>query len=1003
MTFCSALLSFGSVRWFRPNRRVVSGRSALCLMAAGLVMVSPLVALAQPGPERSRLGRTRAPVLVPLEAAGRGFAPGGGRSGADSRGLSEADRLGTAQREFAWLQAGGDLVRWSASRLRPTGASPLPGVFETWVSVIDGVRVVGASVRRTVRGGRLVDLRGSVLDPSWPAASRRWPSDADPGRAAAGLQAALGPGVTFAVERDAGGEVVRLWIPGFDVRDVFPAYVFVTSDYRLVAADARTGHPLSVEPGVMTGQAPAWTVREFPELWGVDLNLHRAVGSGRGLRDARLLLPLLRTGPVEEPVYRLLDAWDPSVGYQATFDARRVFPRDVPRRCDFAYRFFLPGWHASAYRSTLDHVAVAPAGALGGTDPEDVTVSEAHALMSFVRWYFRDLAGWSGIDGRGSPTPLLVNVVPYGRDADPGCPFRSVFRSNAFYAFIGGPWGQGGFGFGTWISTARSVASAVDVVGHEFAHAVDIHGRRNVFGTPFGHAPQRVFFRTATSPGRLQPTGAWVACGEPFARDAVERMFATVGSTHVALSVEPRDLYPYCVGEYPRRLGFGIVADASEGFADIAGVGAEFARAAGGPLEPDYVMGEDLDGFGIRDLARGLGGPVHMADLRRHLVVARDSSNPCRSLVSFEDLYRLPRSFAVGACALSPVGMYGDRPADLGFGGFSSPHGPGVILGHTFYLALEGAARRAAARRSWAPGGPGCTTSSGRSSRWPRAAPRRRSPCPTWRWPSGPSSRRSTAPMTPSGPRSSRRPTRPACWASERSGSSSLRTVVAGCPVGLSKAARVFVGALFLAAPALAQDFEPVDLETLQRIIGGIAEGGVEQPAPVEPPAPVEGAAPWARSGPGGPDGTSCRRGRVRSGGVRGCPAACCASAAGGSPVPGAGRRRPGLPLAPLVVRSFSRRRAGATPPVGDTPVVGQPGPGSGGSRVVRRCSVRSVVLRAGGAAGRVALFRRQLLRRWDVLVPDGPARRRRDRAGPGPGALGPAPLVLACVARPAG
>ena len=663
-------------------------RAVVCALAVQLF--PPGAGAQEAGRGLGGVDRLVPPALVRVEDVGTLFSPSSaGVLPAPRAPAPGAVRLADAEREFDWLAAGGRLVRWSAAGVPAGPAGGLPGVVETWASVVDGVRVAGASVRRTVRGGGLVDLRGYVLDPRFESTSRSWPSGADPAAAARGLAEALAPGVDVWLEREPSGDPVRLWLPGFDVGDLFPAYVFATSDFRFAAAHAQTGQVLSVEPAVFNGQAP-WTAPEFPELWGVDLNLHRAVGSGRGLRGARLLLPLLRTGTEEDPDFRLLDAWDPSTGYQATFDARLVFPRNVPARCHFALRFFLPDRHPAAYRSTLDHVAEAPGGVLGGPDPEDVTVSEAHALMSFVRWYYRDLAGWSGIDGRGGPTPVLVNVAPYGGRLDPSCLFEGAYRSNAFFAYLGGPWGAGGFGFGTWSSTARSTASAVDVVGHEFAHAIAIHGRRNVFGTAFGYTPLRTYFQTENSPGRIQPNGAWVACGEAMPQDMAVRLAEAAGVRVGPYGFSAPEVFPYCVGEYPRRLGFGIIADASEGFPDVAGVGAEFARAQSGSIGPDYIMGEDLDGFGIRDLRLGIGGPTHMADLRRYLVVARHDDDPCRALVSLDVLYTVPYTYSFGLCALSSLGMYGDRPADLTFGGFGSPHGPGVILGHTFYLALEG-------------------------------------------------------------------------------------------------------------------------------------------------------------------------------------------------------------------------------------------------------------------------------------------------------------------------
>ena len=636
-------------------------------------------------------------------------------------------RVSAAERELQSLVARGVLARVV---LRADSGSP-GSAAEVWTHYVDGVRVLGASVRRVVASGRVADVQGFVPAPgSAVEALGGWPSGVSPAAAGEALSALLG-GVAVYPESGPGGAPVRVWVPGFAVDVVRPAFVFVTADGRLFAADAESGAPLLEQIAISTfapppasaagaealfgspavgavgavGTGPAEPVAQgsvgaarglsdrlpFGELEGLDLERARTLGSGSGLRLDPLLLNLLDRellGLPGPPV--LLDVFDRGTGYQATFDARRV-GRSVQARCRFASRFFAPTDDARAYGrgagARLSHLAVAPEGRLTGRVAEDRTVAEAHGLMTYARRYYRDIIDWRGIDNRGGAVPLLVNVLPYGAEADFECSWLRSFYSNAFFAYSGGPWGGGGFGFGTWQSTARSVATAVDVIGHEFVHAIAVHGRRNVFGSALGFAPQQVYVRGEAAPGRVTQTGSEIACGAPI--DSV--VLAAVRGLYEALRhFPPVPLFPFCTDVFPYQLLVGSVADASEGVSDIGGVGAEFALAAHGAIEPDYRMGEDLDGFGIRNLRTTDGGFRHFDELRRSLLVTRSPDSPCRGLVSIVTLHYLPPDASRELCALSPIGMFGSRPGNLDVRPPLPPHPVGVILGHAFYLAIEG-------------------------------------------------------------------------------------------------------------------------------------------------------------------------------------------------------------------------------------------------------------------------------------------------------------------------
>ena len=669
-------------------------------------------------------------------------------------------RVRDAENEFQRLVAEGGL-----SRVVIRADSGRSGsATEIWARYMDGVRVLGASVRRVVSAGRVVDVQGFVpAAGSRVSAYRLWPGDVSAADAGASLSGVLG-GVRVFPEIGRDGHPVRVWVPGFTVDVLSPAFVFFTEDGRLIAADAETGVPLLEQdtvmvfdpgpvpdssgvfgsadlfdvggprPGVRAGAAVAgggtalpdvlaglterngltgrlsaagaglaaqsatapaapWEILDFAQLRGRDVLQARTIGYGSGLRLEPLILQMFDPGAVGlrgDPL--LLDLFDPRIGYQATFDARRV-ASSVADRCAFAGRFFLPREHPEAYGrvggARLEHLAAVPGGVLGGRNLEDRTIAEAHGLMSYSRRYYRDLIGWRGIDNAGGPTPVLVNVVPYGGDPDYTCPWLSAFYSNAFFAFSGGPWGGGGFGFGTWQPTARSLASAVDVIGHEFVHAIALHGRRNVFGTALGYGPQQVYVRLEPSPGRVTQYGSEIACGAAIQRDVLADMRSLSGELFGYPHIP---LFPYCTDEFPYQLVVGMTADASEGVSDVGGVGAEFALASHGVIDPDYRMGEDLDGFGIRNLETTAGGFSHFDDLRRSLLVMRHPGQGCRGLVGIVTLHRVPPHLSHGLCALSSIGMFGSRSGDMDIRRPLPPHPIGVVLGHAFYLAIEGGA-----------------------------------------------------------------------------------------------------------------------------------------------------------------------------------------------------------------------------------------------------------------------------------------------------------------------
>jgi Zn-dependent metalloprotease len=280
-------------------------------------------------------------------------------------------------------------------------------------------------------------------------------------------------------------------------------------------------------------------------------------------------------------------------------------------------------------------------------------VVDTHANLGFVYDYFFKRQAWQGMDGSNGTLYGVVNTA-------------AVLPNNAFFITPPfGPAGNGGVFFGA--TQQGSPFTVLDVVGHEVMHGVLHHALVRRTGTGLGSA-----FVLA-----LGPTG----CAAPFFCD---------GGRFFLVSNESGGL--------------------NEGFADIFGVAAEFyAQPIGsGPLRAEYVNGEDLALVGAgrsledpaaRQILPGVFYPDHVSNrIQWPLIFNPNGPFLCGPLPP-PGTVPPPSS----RCDLFPAAYVNNRVVNqrpyvsgqgLGLTDAGSVHMNLSILGHAFYLAIEGGRNR---------------------------------------------------------------------------------------------------------------------------------------------------------------------------------------------------------------------------------------------------------------------------------------------------------------------
>ena len=276
----------------------------------------------------------------------------------------------------------------------------------------------------------------------------------------------------------------------------------------------------------------------------------------------------------------------------------------------------------------------------------DRAVVDAHVYGGFTYDYLFAQQGWRGMNGRDG---RILNMVNIGRAGE----------NNAFfYPPPFGPEGTGGVAFGQFED--GTPLTSVDIVAHEVMHGV----------THFSVSRRTGEGLLRNAWGRLGPTaftldGRTFRCGE-----------------YLAFSTGPDANRPFRFACEDDR--FWLYANhggaVNEAFSDIIGAAVEFSvHAPGtGPLRADYVSGEDT------------GRTLRSLENPRSLTLG-DSSIP------YPDAYSRLVRFLVGVFEdngrffFSPIGSVDGRTiVSLPGSDRGGEHWNSTILGHAFYLAIEG-------------------------------------------------------------------------------------------------------------------------------------------------------------------------------------------------------------------------------------------------------------------------------------------------------------------------
>ena len=287
------------------------------------------------------------------------------------------------------------------------------------------------------------------------------------------------------------------------------------------------------------------------------------------------------------------------------------------------------------------------------TDPH---VVDAHVHTGWAVDYVYKQHAWSGVDNRNSAITTIVDSSPFT-------------EYNAFFAPP--PFGPGEVGVFAYGSTDDGVPiTALDVVAHEFMHGVTSAALRHRTGGEY----EDQFELGPPGPTTVTFEGRTLAC-------------ATATLTVTDEADEPQEFPFLCDAEGRFVRGANHAGAVNEALSDVIGTGAEFFfhPPGTGPLRADYQSGEDILGF----------GPIRALDVpHAFTILARPSPIPYPDhwARSFQYLVVItagtrdaPRAFDFAPVVLMGRDAFVMRSADAG-----GVHINMTILGHAFYLAVEG-------------------------------------------------------------------------------------------------------------------------------------------------------------------------------------------------------------------------------------------------------------------------------------------------------------------------
>jgi len=282
----------------------------------------------------------------------------------------------------------------------------------------------------------------------------------------------------------------------------------------------------------------------------------------------------------------------------------------------------------------------------------DGRIVDAHVHTGWVYDYFFKRHNWSGLDGQNRS---MSDIVHRG------------LKNNAF--FIAPPFGPGGNGAMVYGDTTAGVpVTSLDIAGHELMHGVTYFSL--VRRTGQGLAGNVLF--TNFGPTSFSYKGQNFSC-------AATVLIDSQGVQH-----------PFLCNSGRYVIGANDSGAVNEAFSDIFGTSVEFFNqpAGSGSLKADYLMGEDVSGFGPN---RSLSNP-------RSILISSDTGavpypDHRTGTLSFALVILQGTQAAPTAVGLAPVAFINGGVVpffDSGLTDSGGVHLNATVLGHAFYLAIEG-------------------------------------------------------------------------------------------------------------------------------------------------------------------------------------------------------------------------------------------------------------------------------------------------------------------------
>jgi bacillolysin len=280
-------------------------------------------------------------------------------------------------------------------------------------------------------------------------------------------------------------------------------------------------------------------------------------------------------------------------------------------------------------------------------------VVDAHSNTGLSYDYFFRQHNWAGLDGSNRP---LSDIVHSGTEA----------RNNAF--FISPPFGPNRNGAMVYGRTTGGVpVTVMDIAGHELMHGVTFFSLSNRTGSGFVS-----ILYTVLGPTSFVYKGSTFPCSTTVVTDGQ-------GNRRPFLCSNGR----YVLGAFH---GGAI----NEAISDVFGTSIEFFYQPGGsgPLKADYLMGEDITGFGpnrslsdpasipIRHEFGTIGYPDHLSKMLNYALVVTGGTPTNPTSVSLS-----PAAFSNG----NFVSFFDTGSTDGG-----GVHLNSTLFSHAFYLAVEG-------------------------------------------------------------------------------------------------------------------------------------------------------------------------------------------------------------------------------------------------------------------------------------------------------------------------